>query len=109
MRLLNCYRLRHPAQQEERELEIKTNCALLLLGVFALWPGRLAAQELEATRNPPADAAWHHVSQSCHAEATRFCPRTADASTPREEAICLKFYRTSLSPGCRGAINAVTR
>lgn len=58
----------------------------------------------------PTQAAWRRVTTSCHVEYERFCPGAASAlaPTPREEAMCLKVYKTSLSRGCRGAIGAVT-
>ncbi|MDT7950892.1 MAG: hypothetical protein RQ966_05240 [Acetobacteraceae bacterium] len=47
------------------------------------------------------------LEQACHDGLARFCPDLA--ATPgqtRSEMICLKPYRTSLSFGCRAAVNA---
>ena len=63
---------------------------------------------------PPGPGAWRRVASTCRADTKQFCPTLTPASSgmdagAHEEATCLKFYRTDLSPGCRGAIDAVTR
>jgi hypothetical protein len=68
-----------------------------------------AAQTRSATQPQSSQAAFRRVAESCHAETLQFCPTLQPSPTPRDEAICLKYYKTSLSLGCRSAINAVTR
>ena len=84
---------------------------VLLAGVL-LAPLPLVGQTFD-----PSDAAgqrirsrpemWRDLGAKCAAETARFCPASAE-QTPRDQALCLKFYKTSLSLGCRGAVNAVT-
>ena len=48
------------------------------------------------------------VSAACQAETVRFCPSLeALAPSPREQYICLKSYKSSLSFNCRAAVNGV--
>jgi hypothetical protein len=68
-----------------------------------------ADQAWPATQPQTSQAALRRVAESCQAETQQFCPTLQPSPTPRDEAICLKYYKTSLSLGCRSAINAVTR
>jgi len=77
----------------------------LLMLALAGCPASLAAQSPQRTASPP-DSAWQNLENSCTAEADRLCP--TGSSNPREEAVCLKFYRSSLSQQCRAALDAVT-
>ena len=73
-----------------------------------------------AVAGPPAAAAdpdevarahavaLRRVPRSCKAEVVRFCPSLPEGARPRDQAICLKYYKTSLSLGCRGAVTAAT-
>jgi hypothetical protein len=72
-------------------------------------PSDAEAQTQPATQPQTSQAALRRVAESCQAETQQFCPTLQPHPTPRDEAICLKYYKTSLSLGCRGAINAVTR
>jgi Tfp pilus assembly protein PilE len=72
-------------------------------------PSDTEAQTQPATQPQTSQAALRRVAESCQAETQHFCPTLQPSPTPRDEAICLKYYKTSLSLGCRGAINAVTR
>jgi hypothetical protein len=100
--------------------------AAVLYAITAMVPGEPAhAQPLnDSTVNEPSDAgaqtqpdaqlqtsqaALRRVAETCQAETQQFCPALQPSPTPRDEAICLKYYKTSLSLGCRSAINAVTR
>ena len=100
--------------------------AAVLFAITAMVPGGTAhAQPLnDSTVNEPSDAgaqtqpdaqpqtsqaALRRVAETCQAETQQFCPALQPSPTPRDEAICLKYYKTSLSLGCRSAINAVTR
>ena len=69
------------------------------------------AQDIGAPPDAAAStrAALHRVTASCQRETARFCPALTETAPPRDRVICLKDYRSSLSLGCRGAINAVTR
>jgi hypothetical protein len=53
--------------------------------------------------------ALRRVTTSCQPELARFCPALEPSAIPRNQAICLKSYKTNLSLGCRHAVNAVTR
>src|ERR1700682_1399608 len=72
-------------------------------------PSDAGAQASPDTQLPTSQAALRRVAESCHAETQHFCPTLQPSPTPRDEAICLKYYKTSLSLGCRSAVNAVTR
>ena len=82
----------------------------LLMLALASCPASLAAQSPPRNGPPanaaPSDAAWRNLAHSCTAEADRLCP--TGSSDPHEEALCLKFYRSSLSLQCRAALDAVT-
>lgn len=82
--------------------------AMCLLAILAL-PTLARAQEAAGPPPPPAAAALRRVAKSCKAETERFCPALTGTPSPRSQAICLRPYRTSLSLGCRGAVNAVIR
>ncbi len=50
------------------------------------------------------------VSGACQAETVRFCPSLeALVPSPREQYICLKSYKSSLSFNCRAAVNGVSQ
>ena len=49
------------------------------------------------------------VTTLCQPELARFCPELPPNAIPRNQAICLKSYKTNLSLPCRHAVNAVTR
>jgi hypothetical protein len=51
--------------------------------------------------------ALRRVTTSCRSEVARFCPALDPSAMPRNQAICLKSYKTSLSLDCRHAVNAV--
>ena len=53
--------------------------------------------------------ALRRVTTLCQPELARFCPALEPSAIPRNQAICLKSYKTNLSLGCRHAVNAVTR
>jgi hypothetical protein len=60
---------------------------------------------------PPqtSQLALRRVTEACQAETRQFCPTLPPFPTPRDEAICLRYYKTSLSLRCRSAIGVVTR
>lgn len=70
----------------------------------------LAAAQAHAQPAPSAGlGALRRIAGACQAETARFCPALADsAPSPRNQYICLKAYKTSLSFNCRGAVNAMT-
>ena len=50
-------------------------------------------------------AAYAQVGKTCVAETKRLCPSLDTATAqPRNQAICLKPYRSSLSLACRRAV-----
>jgi hypothetical protein len=50
------------------------------------------------------------VMSSCAADYARFCPGPADRLVnPREEVLCLKYFKSDLSLSCRRAVNAFSR
>lgn len=50
------------------------------------------------------------ITGACRAETARFCPALANAApSPRNQLICLRPYKSSLSLSCRSAVNAMTR
>lgn len=55
---------------------------------------------------PPARVLYAQVAKSCAADVRRFCPGLG-ASSPRNQAICLKPYKSDLGSGCRRAVKSV--
>jgi hypothetical protein len=72
-------------------------------------PSDVGAQTQSATQPQTSQAVLRRVTESCQAETQQFCPTLQPSPTTRDEAICLKYYKASLSLGCRSAINAMTR
>lgn len=84
-------------------------CAGLIALALGGMPGAAQAQEQPSERNTTFRA-YARVEKSCAAETRRFCPAASvTAPQPRAMVICLRPYKASLSLGCRGAINAVSR
>lgn len=94
--------------------------AILLATAVAVPAGHVRAQsrldsssptgaDESASQQPSSAAALRRVTTSCKDETARFCPALEPSPLPRDAAICLKYYKTSLSLGCRGAVNGVTR
>ncbi len=48
------------------------------------------------------------VPRQCVREVARLCPALQGTRQPRNQAICLRPYRASLSSGCRRAVRAAT-
>lgn len=82
----------------------------ILAIVFAVGAMPAFAQEDPPAQSRPAGvAALRRVTKACQAETARFCPALADRPpSPRNAAICLRPYRSSLSFSCRGAVTALT-
>src|ERR1700742_439656 len=59
-------------------------------------PSDAGAQSPPATPPQTGRAALRQVAESCQAETQEFCPALQPSPTPRDEAICLKYYKTSL-------------
>lgn len=57
----------------------------------------------------PGVSAFRRVAEACQGDAARLCPGLPASATAHDQAICLKFFKSDLSLGCRGAINSVTR
>lgn len=77
--------------------------AVAALLVITSQAGPTAAQTARAT-------AYAQVGKSCVPETRRLCPTLDPAiSQLRNQAICLKPYRNSLSLSCRRAVAAATR
>jgi hypothetical protein len=92
--------------------------AILLAAAIAVPAGQVCAQARldsppatsgDESQPPSSAAALRSVTTSCKDETARFCPALEPSPLPRDAAICLKYYKTSLSLGCRGAVNGVTR
>lgn len=78
------------------------HAATVLLAVLA-YTMPAAAQSTRTT-------AYAQVGKACAPEVRRFCPALdGTAPQPRNQAICLKPYRTSLSLSCRRAVTAAFR
>lgn len=77
------------------------------------WAALMLALGLGAARaqvEQPAPTRKVEIGRACGPAIERFCPALADAALqPRNAAICLKPYRTSLSLPCRRAVNALLR
>ena len=60
-----------------------------------------------ALAQQPGPGALSRITRACQAETLRFCP-ALDSSVPRprDQLICLRPYRSSLSFNCRRAVNA---
>ncbi len=93
------------------QLGVMVRCRVLAAAMLGVLVGPAVAQDTETPTAPPTSAAaLRRVTSSCRAETLRFCPALAQAApTPRNQAICLRPYKTSLSLGCRSAVNAVIR
>lgn len=73
----------------------------VFLAVLAVTAQPAAAQENRA-------AALANVTRACKAETLQRCPALDPAAPqPRNAAICLKPYKSSLSFACRRAVKAV--
>jgi hypothetical protein len=92
--------------------------AILLAAAIAVPAGPVRAQArldssstagADDSQQPSSAAALRGVTTSCKDETERFCPALEPSPLPRDAAICLKYYKTSLSLSCRGAVNGVTR
>ena len=80
---------------------------LALVSPLVLLP---ASPKAHAQSEPSDAGAKRRIAGACRAETLRFCPAFEDRTpTPRNLAICLKSYKTSLSFNCRSAVNAVMR
>ena len=80
----------------------------LLAAASCLAAPCLAASQ--ASAQSAGQGALRRVSGACQAETVRFCPALeALAPGPREQYICLKSYKSSLSFNCRAAVNAVSQ
>jgi hypothetical protein len=75
--------------------------------------GSTALQPIEpdgSTAGPVIDnRTLRRVTTLCQPELARFCPALTPDAIPRNQAICLKSYKTNLSLGCRHAVNAVIK
>jgi hypothetical protein len=50
------------------------------------------------------------VMIACQADYVRFCPMRPDMLiNPQEEIMCLRYFKSNLSLGCRQAANAATQ
>jgi hypothetical protein len=69
--------------------------------------GCVLAVQAHAQPAPASNqGALRRISGACQAETARYCPALAQsAPSPREQYICLKSYKSSLSFNCRGAVN----
>ncbi len=79
-----------------------------LLAAAACLGAGLAASPAHA--QSAGQGALRRVSGACQAETVRFCPSLeALAPSPREQYICLKSYKSSLSFNCRAAVNGAAQ
>lgn len=63
-----------------------------------------------AHAQPARQGALRRISGACRAETVRFCPSLeALAPSPREQYICLKSFKSSLSFNCRAAVNGASQ
>jgi hypothetical protein len=94
--------------------------AILLAAVIAAPAAQVRAQarldspsatggDDSAPQPPSSAAALRRITTTCKDETARFCPALEPSPLPRDAAICLKYYKTSLSLSCRSAVNGVTR
>ena len=82
------------------------NKSVFLLTMIAFGALGATAACAQAPAPSPA-AALRRVATTCKGEVVRFCPALRDSVSARDMLICLRPYRSDLSLGCRGAINAV--
>lgn len=77
--------------------------------VASLFGAPIAGAWGQSREDGPTPRAYRQVAQVCPTEYRRLCP-SADLAVPRPRAMvmCLKPYKTSLSLGCRRAVNAVS-
>ena len=70
----------------------------------------LAAFEAQAQPAPSTGlGALRRITGACQEETVRFCPALVQsAPSPRDQYICLKAYKSSLSFNCRSAVNALS-
>ena len=70
----------------------------------------LAAISAQAQPAPATGiGALRRITGACQAETARFCPALVQSvPSPRDQYICLKAYKSSLSFNCRGAVNALS-
>lgn len=82
----------------------------MALILASAWTGTTRAQDADApAAASPSATVLRRVTTACQAEMQRFCPALSGTPSARSQAICLRPYRTSLSLGCRSAVNALTR
>ena len=64
-------------------------------------PGSTQGQDTRAQ-------AYRGVAGSCALDYQRLCPddQAQSSPSPRAQVLCLKFYKSDLSLGCRKAVNA---
>ena len=81
---------------------------LIRLLAAASWLAAPCLAASQAHAQSTGQGAMRRVSAACQAETVRFCPSLeALAPSPREQYICLKSYKSSLSFNCRAAVNGV--
>lgn len=81
---------------------------LLAAGLCLLAPHAHAQTVQPSTAASSGVGALRRVGAMCKAETQRLCPALAGTTAgPRDQLICLRPYRTSLSFNCRSAINAL--
>lgn len=56
--------------------------------------------------DPGRVRAMSRLASACPEDVERFCPYLEAEAGGREQLICLRPYRSSLSLGCRTAVNA---
>ncbi len=79
-----------------------------MLGLGSIQPA--SAQMLEgAPPAPTPESLRRRVMASCADDVVRFCPNLSGASSPQNQLICLRPYKSDLSLGCRGAVKAASR
>lgn len=79
--------------------------AVWLAAAIAL--GAPAASAQEAVPSSDSLAGRTKLERACAAALDRFCPDLAEPpGQTRNQVICLRPYRTSLTPSCRAAVNA---
>ena len=82
-----------------RSLALAAACCL---GAGILMPAAMAQGKDHAV-------AYKQVARACVEESKRFCPGLdPGVAQPRSEAMCLKPYKSSLSPACRRAVKATS-
>lgn len=68
------------------------------------------ARAQEDAPTAPGPGAYRRLTGACRAETARLCPALANAApSARNQLICLRPYKSSLSLGCRSAVTALTR